>query len=43
VRPITKKQLLDFRCTAVYWYFLIATWIPFYVVIWVGPWLHRKG
>ena len=43
VRPVTKKQLLDFRCTCVYWYFLIATWIPFYFVIWVGPYLHRKG
>ncbi len=43
VRPVTKKQLLDFRCTAVYWYFVFITWVPFYALVYVAPWLSRKG
>jgi heme/copper-type cytochrome/quinol oxidase subunit 3 len=43
VKPVTKKHLLDFRCTAVYWYFVALVWVPFYFVIFVEPWLQRKG
>ena len=43
VRPIVKKQLLDIRCTAVYWYFVALMWIPFYFFVYVQPWMHRKG
>jgi len=43
VRPIVKKQLLDFRCLAVYWTFVIVSWMPFYAIIFVLPWGHRKG
>ena len=43
VRPITKKQLLDFRCQAVYWYFVALWWIPFYFIIYIVPYLTRKG
>lgn len=43
VRPVVKKQLLDFRCTAVYWYFVVLTWVPFYFIVFVLPWGHRKG
>ena len=43
VRPITKKQLLDFRCMAVYWYFVALWWIPFYFIIYIVPYLTRKG
>ena len=43
VRPIVKSQLLDARCTAVYWYFVIVTWLPFYVIVWLLPHLTRKG
>ena len=35
VRPIVKKQLLDFRCTAVYWVFVILMWLPFYFIVFV--------
>ena len=42
VRPVTKKQVLDFRCTAVYWYFVAITWIPLFALIYVAPWLGRK-
>jgi heme/copper-type cytochrome/quinol oxidase subunit 3 len=43
VRPIIKKQLLDFRCTAVYWYFIILMWLPFYFIIFIHPYITRKG
>jgi cytochrome c oxidase subunit III len=43
VRPIVKKQLLDIRCTAVYWYFVFLTWVPFYFLVFVQPWMQRKG
>jgi heme/copper-type cytochrome/quinol oxidase subunit 3 len=42
-KPIMKKHLLDFRCTAVYWYFVALTWVPFYFVIFIEPWMRRKG
>lgn len=43
VRPATRKRYLDVRCAAVYWYFVILSWLPFFVVIFVQPWMHRKG
>ena len=42
-RPLVKKHLLDLRCTAVYWYFVVAMWLPFYFVIYIEPWMTRKG
>ena len=42
-RPVMKKTLLDFRCLAVYWYFVIVSWLPFYYLIFIQPWMHRKG
>ena len=42
-KPIVKKHLLDFRCTAVYWYFVALVWVPFYFVIFIEPWMRRKG
>jgi len=42
-RPVMKKTLLDFRCLAVYWYFVIVSWLPFYFLIFVQPWISRKG
>lgn len=43
VRKVEKKQLLDFRCTAVYWYFVTISWLPFYVIVWLMPHLARKS
>jgi cytochrome c oxidase subunit 1/cytochrome c oxidase subunit I+III len=43
VRKVEKKQLLDFRCTAVYWYFVTISWLPFYVIVWLLPHLSRKS
>lgn len=42
-KPVMKKHLLDFRTTAVYWYFVALVWIPFYFVIFIEPWMPRKG
>jgi heme/copper-type cytochrome/quinol oxidase subunit 3 len=43
VWPMTKKKYLDTRCCAVYWYFVVITWLPFYVIVFLGPWMQRKG
>ena len=43
VWPVTKKQLLDIRCTCVYWYFVVIAWIPFYFLIYLAPYFMRKG
>lgn len=43
VWPATKKRYLDVRCAAVYWYFVILSWLPFFILIFVQPWMHRKG
>jgi heme/copper-type cytochrome/quinol oxidase subunit 3 len=42
-KPVMKKHLLDFRTTAVYWYFVALVWVPFYFVIFIEPWMRRKG
>lgn len=39
---VTKKNLLDFRCTAVYWYFIVLMWLPFYFIVYIAPYLGRK-
>ena len=43
MRPVTKKTLLDFRCLAVYWYFVALSWVPFFFLIYIEPWMRRKG
>jgi cytochrome c oxidase subunit 1/cytochrome c oxidase subunit I+III len=43
VRKLDKKHLLDVRCTAVYWYFVVISWLPFYVIVWLMPHLSRKS
>jgi heme/copper-type cytochrome/quinol oxidase subunit 3 len=38
--PIEKKRFIDASENSLYWYFIIAWWIPIYVVIyWVPRWL----
>jgi heme/copper-type cytochrome/quinol oxidase subunit 3 len=41
--PVTKKQLLDIRCTAVYWYFVVAWWVPLYFIVYIVPYHVHKG
>ena len=35
-RPAMKKTFLDFRCTAVYWYFIVIMWMPFYLLVYIA-------
>ena len=42
VRRVVKKTLLDFRCTAVYWYFIVIMWLPFYLIVYIAPYVMRK-
>ena len=42
-KPMTKSRYLDFRCGAVYWYFVVISWLPFYFLIYIQPWMRRKG
>ena len=42
LRPVLKKQILDIRATAVYWYFVVLMWIPLYYIIYVLPYFSRK-
>ena len=41
-RPAMKKTFLDFRCTAVYWYFIVIMWLPFYFIVYIAPFMMRK-
>ena len=43
VHKLDRKHLLDVRCTAVYWYFVVISWLPFYVIVWLMPHLSRKS
>jgi cytochrome c oxidase subunit 3 len=36
-RPLDDKHRLDTTVTAVYWYWIAAIWIPFYLIIYWGP------
>jgi len=40
--PMVKKRLIDARCSAVYWYFVVVTWLPFYFIVYIAPHLMRK-
>ena len=42
LRRVVKKTLLDFRCTAVYWYFIVIMWLPFYLIVYIAPYVMRK-
>jgi heme/copper-type cytochrome/quinol oxidase subunit 3 len=38
--PITKKRFVDFSENSLYWYFIVAWWIPVYATIYLAPrWL----
>jgi heme/copper-type cytochrome/quinol oxidase subunit 3 len=37
-RPAPKeKQLLDVRCDSLFWYFMVAVWVPLYFTVYVTP------
>lgn len=35
--PVEKKHMLDLRLNGFYWFFVVASWIPFYVVFYLDP------
>ena len=37
VRPLDLKRVLDVEVTAVYWYFVVASWIPTFILLYLGP------
>jgi heme/copper-type cytochrome/quinol oxidase subunit 3 len=37
--PIEGKRFVDVSENASYWYFVVAAWIPIYVVLYFGPYL----
>jgi cytochrome c oxidase subunit I+III len=40
VEPVTKKRFVDFSENSLYWYFIVAWWIPIYATIYLAPrWL----
>lgn len=40
VHPMTRKRYVDLSENALYWYFIVAWWVPIYLVIyWAPRWL----
>jgi hypothetical protein len=38
--PITRRRFIDVSENSLYWYFIVAWWIPIYLVIyWAPRWL----
>ena len=37
LKGLDDKHARDIRVTAVYWYWIIATWIPLYLILVIGP------
>lgn len=37
VRPLDDRHALDLEVTAVYWYFVVASWIPNAILLYLGP------
>lgn len=35
--PLEKKRFVDFSDNAMYWYFVVASWIPIYVTVYLAP------
>jgi heme/copper-type cytochrome/quinol oxidase subunit 3 len=40
VGPVTKRRFVDFSENSLYWYFIVAWWVPVYATIYLAPrWL----
>jgi heme/copper-type cytochrome/quinol oxidase subunit 3 len=40
IGPIEGKRFVDVSENAIYWYFVVALWVPLYVIIyWVPRWM----
>ena len=38
-RPLDEKHALDLHVGAVYWYFVVGSFVPVYILIYLGPYL----
>jgi heme/copper-type cytochrome/quinol oxidase subunit 3 len=36
-RPMTRKRFVDLSENSLYWYFIVAWWVPIYAVIYIAP------
>jgi len=41
IGPVEEKHLVDVRANGMYWYFVVASWVPFYVLLFLAPNLFR--
>jgi len=39
LRPLDEKHALDLHVGAVYWYFVVGSFVPVYILIYLGPYL----
>jgi cytochrome c oxidase subunit 1/cytochrome c oxidase subunit I+III len=39
-KPVEDRHFLDSRLDGVFWYFIVVTWIPLYLVVFLTPRLH---
>ncbi len=37
IGPIEEKRFVDVTENAMYWYFVVLTWVPIYIVIYIAP------
>jgi len=40
MRPVEDRHYLDARLDGVFWYFIVVTWVPLYVVVFLVPRFH---
>src|SRR5207248_5671732 len=40
LKPVEDRHFLDARLDGVFWYFIVVTWIPLYVVVFLVPRIH---
>jgi heme/copper-type cytochrome/quinol oxidase subunit 3 len=38
-RYVEERHLVDASVNAIYWYFVVATWLPLYVIVFLVPWV----
>jgi hypothetical protein len=37
--PLDRKHAVDLHVNAVYWYFIVISWLVLYSLLYAGPWL----
>ena len=35
--PLERKHFVDVHVNALYWYFIVAVWVPVYVLVFLAP------